>query len=74
MGMFNTRGAITMRDSKVTGNSAGVDGGGVFLLGGPPSVLQFTDVKIRNNTPNDCVGAEAWDNWKASLRDASKRA
>jgi hypothetical protein len=55
-GMFNMRGAITMRDSKVTGNNAGVDGGGVFLLGGPPSVLQFTDVKIRNNTPNDCVG------------------
>ena len=44
-----------MRDSKVTGNSAGVDGAGVFL-GGPPSILQFTDVKIRNNTPNDCVG------------------
>jgi hypothetical protein len=54
-GMYNMRGVITMSDSRVVGNSAGIDGGGVYHLG-PPSALQWTDVKIRNNTPNDCVG------------------
>lgn len=52
---LNFSGLITMSDTKVTGNSAGTDGGGIYNSG-PPSDLTFSNVKIKYNAPNDCVG------------------
>jgi hypothetical protein len=55
---LNFSGLLTMSDSRVTGNTAGIDGGGIFNSG-PPSDLTLTDVTIRNNAPNDCVGCSS---------------
>ena len=52
---LNFSGLLTMSDSTVMGNTAGIDGGGIYN-NGPPSDLTLTNVKVRNNTPNDCVG------------------
>jgi parallel beta helix pectate lyase-like protein len=52
---LNFSGVLTMTDSKVTGNTAGTDGGGIYNSG-PPGLLTLMNVKIKNNTPNDCVG------------------
>jgi hypothetical protein len=55
---LNFSGLVTMSDSKVTGNSAGADGGGIYNSG-PASDLTLTNVTLKHNTPNDCVGCSS---------------
>ena len=47
-------GTLTLTKSTVKKNSATVDGGGIFNE--PGGTVTLKDSKVKNNTPNDCVG------------------
>ena len=50
----NFRGVLSITGSKVMNNTAS-NGGGIFNSG-TPDVVTLHNVKIKNNTPNNCVG------------------
>ena len=45
-------GALTLNRSKVTGNTAGIHGGGIFKNGGPVTLTAST---VTRNTPDNCA-------------------
>jgi predicted outer membrane repeat protein len=45
-------GTLVIRNSDITSNTAGTDGGGIYVTGNSPAPT-LTHVKFANNTPND---------------------
>jgi hypothetical protein len=52
--MINFRGVLSITGSKVMGNTAS-QGGGIYNSD-TPGALTLDNVKIKNNTPDNCVG------------------
>jgi hypothetical protein len=52
-GIWNNS-TLTLKKSTVSGNIATIDAGGISNQA--PGTVTLTDSKVKNNTPNDCVG------------------
>ena len=54
-GVFDVFSNLTIKNTTVAHNSAGIDGGGIFFQTGGNAQLQVLTSRIKDNTPNNCV-------------------